>query len=559
MARKANRFNGVADMSGVESAKDISQNKRYKVGLYARISVENKGNPTNSIENQLELMRHYISEKNELSNAREYVDIGVSGTTFDRPIFKQMMEDIKSGQTNCIIVKDLSRFGRFYIETSNYIETIFPFLGVRFISVNDHFDSDARYNQNKALEVALKNLANDIYAKDVSKRVACSRNLDMKNGKFVGSNAPYGYLVNIEDPKRKYKIDEESADVVKRIFGMALGGMSFRQIAKNLEKQNLSAPGLYLRTHLLHNQDDNKVSRWYVGTISNILNNRAYIGNMIQGKRKSSQNEGKKQEKVDEEDWIVVEGAHEAIIEKEVFEQVQEVLENRVQNSKFSSERGKKIPMKKDMLADIIYCGECGRKLQFSSRLIEQSGKLKRQYYYQCRYGYDIDKSTCNVGAWLEYDLVRVVYDSLSGIIANENDKELVTNLEDLKLQKGEVYNVKIEQIEKKVKQEEYQVSKAYESYIMGEIGKDNFIKVQDISTNKTEELNKQIEQLITEKVDIEKMISKELRWWKNASKLKGRPSLNRELVEGMIKRIDVYPEKHIQITYNFNKPLRGN
>lgn len=556
MARKANRFKGITIRDELVTPSDGIVSVRYKVALYARISVEIKGNPSNSVENQLEIMKNYTGERAEFADFTEYVDIGVSGTTFERLAFKQMMEDVKAGNINCILVKDLSRFGRFYIETSNYIETIFPFLGVRFISINDHFDSDVKYNQNKALEVALKNLANDIYAKDVSKRVACSRKLDMKKGKFVGSNAPYGYRVDVLDPNRRYVIDEASASVIRQIFEMALSGLTLRNIAKQLEVQQLSSPGEYLRTQSLHCVDNHKKSRWYTGTISSILKNQAYIGMMVQGKRRTSLNENKKQEKTSVEDWIVVEHAHESIVEKVIFEQVRILLEKKVENSTFSSERGKKIPMKNDMFLNIIYCGECGRKLQLSSRLTEKKNDLERQYYYQCRYGYDIDKRTCKVGAWLEEELVQVIYDALSAVIATQNTRKMIIELDQLTLRRVGEYDSKINRMEKEIKQEEYQAGELYEAYIMGELSKDDLRHTQDNSGHKIEKLNKQVTELITEKGKIEKLVSKEKRWWKTAAKLKGKASLNRELIEIMIKRIDVYPEKSIQITYNFSNPI---
>lgn len=180
--------------------------------------------------------------------------------------------------------EDMSRFGRDYIEASNYIETIFPFLGVRFISVSDHFDTEAEFNQNKALEIALKNLVNDMYAKDISKRVSVSRRLDMERGKFTGSNAPYGYKVDSGDALRKYVIDRDAAAVVRQIFELAADGVTLREIAKALQEYRLALPGDYLKTGNLYVEEGAEAKAWYPGTISNILKNQAYIGNMVRGK-----------------------------------------------------------------------------------------------------------------------------------------------------------------------------------------------------------------------------------------------------------------------------------
>lgn len=184
--------------------------ENWRTALYARLSVELINRKSESIENQLELMRKYISGKPEFSEIFEYTDKGFTGTDFYRPAFENMMADVRSGKINCIIVKDLSRLGRDYLETSNLIETIFPFLGVRFISVNDHFDTNEEHNGNKELEIALKNLVNDMYARDVSKRVSTSRKQDQIRGKFLESSVPYGYKIKDNNHLRQewnYMVD----------------------------------------------------------------------------------------------------------------------------------------------------------------------------------------------------------------------------------------------------------------------------------------------------------------------------------------------------------------
>lgn len=285
MARTKNRFNAVEVPESFDVLAPIKKTKTFRVALYARLSVELKAKPSESAANQLEIMREFIKGRAEFAEYYEYVDNAVSGTSFNRPSFNQMLDDVKSGKIKCIIVKDMSRFGRDYIETSNYIETIFPFLGVRFISVNDHFDTDAELNQNKSLEIALKNLVNDMYAKDISKRVAVSRRLDMERGKFTGSNAPYGYKVDSADALRKYLIDDEAAGVVRQIFEMAAEGVTLREIAKSLQNYRLALPGDYLKTGNLYVAEGQDAKAWYPGTLSNMLRNQAYIGNMVQGKR----------------------------------------------------------------------------------------------------------------------------------------------------------------------------------------------------------------------------------------------------------------------------------
>ena len=307
----------------------------------------------------------------------------------------------------------MSRFGRDYIESSNYIETIFPFLGVRFISVSDHFDTEVEYNQNKALEIALKNLVNDMYAKDISKRVSVSRRLDMERGKFTGSNAPYGYKVDSGDALRKYVIDRDAAAVVRQIFELAADGVTLREIAKALQEYRLALPGDYLKTGNLYVEEGTEAKSWYPGTISNILKNQAYIGNMVQGKRRISLYDNEARHATDENDWIVVENTHEAIVDKELFNKVRAVMDKKVEESIFTSDRGKNLPIKEDIFAGILFCGNCGRRIPLASRILEKDGVLERQYFYSCRYNYDFGGKQCGCTI-MEQELIKVVHNLLT-------------------------------------------------------------------------------------------------------------------------------------------------
>lgn len=399
MARTKNRFNAVQIPEAVTAGVPVKQRKSFRVALYARLSVELKSRPSESIANQLSILREFIRDKAEFAEYQEYVDSAVSGTSFDRPVFGQMMDDVREGKISCIIVKDMSRFGRDYIESSNYIETIFPFLGVRFISVSDHFDTEVEYNQNKALEIALKNLVNDMYAKDISKRVSVSRRLDMERGKFTGSNAPYGYKVDSGDALRKYVIDRDAAAVVRQIFELAADGVTLREIAKALQEYRLALPGDYLKTGNLYVEEGTEAKSWYPGTISNILKNQAYIGNMVQGKRRISLYDNEARHATDENDWIVVENTHEAIVDKELFNKVRAVMDKKVEESIFTSDRGKNLPIKEDIFAGILFCGNCGRRIPLASRILEKDGVLERQYFYSCRYNYDFGGKQCGCKA----------------------------------------------------------------------------------------------------------------------------------------------------------------
>lgn len=552
MARTKNRFNAVAVPEIAGAGAPIKKTKTFRVALYARLSVELKARPSESIANQLDIMREFIKGRPEFAEYHEYVDSAVSGTSFNRPSFNRMMDDVRDGKISCIIVKDMSRFGRDYIEAGNYIETIFPFLGVRFISINDHFDTEAEFNQNKSLEIALKNLVNDMYAKDISKRVAVSRRLDMERGKFTGSNAPYGYKVDSTDPLRKYLVDEEAAAVVRQIFELAAEGVTLREIAKALQNYRLALPGEYLKTGKLYVEEGQETKAWYVGTISNILKNQAYIGNMVQGKRRTRLSENEARHFTDEEDWIVVENTHEPIVDKELFDKVRKVLGQKVEESSFASERGKNLPIKDDIFAGILFCGNCKRRIPQLSRIIEKDGRLERQYFYACRYNYDFGGEKCGCTI-LEDELVKAVHKILEVNIAalteSEKTEAVVKGVMDKNLKQCDG---QIRKLEKLIEKQNYEESKAYQRYVTGEVSKEEFKRMQEKSADAVMRLRGQIFDEQAKCRRYKRFFEKKLQWLRAIYRFQSEPYLDRNMLEILVHSIYLYPDNRIEINLNF-------
>lgn len=552
MARTKNRFNAVAVPEAVSAGASVKKTKTFRVALYARLSVELKARPSESIANQLDIMREFIKGRPEFAEYHEYVDSAVSGTSFNRPSFNRMMDDVRDGKISCIIVKDMSRFGRDYIEAGNYIETIFPFLGVRFISINDHFDTEAVFNQNKSLEIALKNLVNDMYAKDISKRVAVSRRLDMERGKFTGSNAPYGYKVDSTDPLRKYLVDEESAAVVRQIFELAAEGVTLREIAKALQNYRLALPGEYLKTGKLYVDEGQEAKAWYAGTISNILRNQAYIGNMVQGKRRTRLSENEARHFTEEEDWIVVENTHEPIVDKELFDKVRKVLGQKVEESSFASERGKNLPVKDDIFAGILFCGNCKRRLPQLSRILDKDGKLERQYFYACRYNYDFGGEKCGCTI-LEQELVKAVHKILEVNIAalteSEKTEAVVKGVMNKNLKQCDG---QIRKLEKLIEKHNYEESKDYQRYVTGEVSKEEFKHMQEKSADAVMRLRGQISDEQAKYRRFKRFFEKKLQWLRAIYRFQSKPYLDRNMLEILVHSIYLYPDNRMEINLNF-------
>lgn len=302
---------------------------QYVTAIYLRISDEDE-NPgeareSESISGQRFLLTDFVRGHRELSESRiiELVDDGFSGTNFDRPGIKKLLEMAKTHQVNCIVVKDFSRFGRNYLEVGNYLEQIFPFLGIRFLSVNDHFDSSENIGAAGAIEVGFKNIIHEAYSKDLSEKIRSVRRMMAEQGKFVTAFAPYGYRKS-EATKNQLIVDAECAVVVRRIFDLFLSGMGNTAIARLLNKEEIPSPYMVRtqRKENFHRNGCKEENHWTAGTVSRILSDQRYVGDAVYGKVSPKEIGSKKEVRVPEENWIIVPDAHPCIVKRELFEAV---------------------------------------------------------------------------------------------------------------------------------------------------------------------------------------------------------------------------------------------
>lgn len=299
--------------------------KTFNTAIYARLSVEDSGNEQrDSIKTQIDFLKNYINDKLDLLLTGIYCDNGYTGTSFRRPAWKQLLQDIQTGRVNCIVVKDLSRLGRNYIETGEYLEQVFPLLGVRFIAVNDYYDSADSNCNRESMFVALKNLVNAFYSKDISKKITSSANLKQKKGEYQGSHPPYGYLYS-EEGTHKLVIDRVTAPVVKQIYDWALEGFHEQRIVSFLNDKGVPSPASYFY-HLgfLHSPKYSQNINWNKSTIKRILENQLYLGHMVRAKTVESLYENIPKHATFKTDWVITKNTHEAIISEELFNLVQE-------------------------------------------------------------------------------------------------------------------------------------------------------------------------------------------------------------------------------------------
>lgn len=339
--------------------------------MYLRLSREDgDSSESNSISNQRQIIKSYAKE-NDIKLSYEYVDDGFSGSNFDRPHFKNMIDDLNKGKFNIIIVKDLSRFGRDYIESGKYLQKIFPEKGVRFISVNDNYDSENADMSDTHLILPIRNFINDSYCRDISMKVKSSKEVKRKNGEFIGAFAPFGYKKDDKD-KHKLVIDKEVSHIIERIFNMKIEGYSSKAIADFLNSIGTITPSKHKE-----NNGDNfntgfvvKNAKWDAKMINRIISNKVYIGVLEQGKTTKLNYKSKKEIDVSKEDWIVIQNAHEPIIPKSIYLLANKMLLRDVKQSKD----------KPCILSGMLYCKDCG------SPMVRRKVKAKDGYniFYIC-------------------------------------------------------------------------------------------------------------------------------------------------------------------------------
>lgn len=350
----------------------------YKAAKYIRLSyTDDKSNESNSVGNQRKLIEDFVSRHPEIELVSEKVDDGYSGVIFDRPAFKEMMDDIMEGKINCVIVKDLSRLGREYIETGRYMRRVFPAYGVRFIAINDNIDT-LNESAGDDLTVSVKNIMNEAYARDISIKTRSSLETKRKNGDFVGAFPVYGYRKS-EDNHNLLVVDEYAAQVVRSIFRMRLEGFSPYAIANELNRLGTLSPLAYKKyyglPHAKKGYTDRKDCRWSANTVTRILQDETYTGTLVQGRKGSQHFKLKEMESRPSSEWVRVENAHEAIIDRNDFDLVQRI---RNLDTRTSPQKDKVY-----LFSGILVCGCCG------SRMVRKTNRYKDKeyHYYYCPTG----------------------------------------------------------------------------------------------------------------------------------------------------------------------------
>ena len=520
-----------------------TQKKIWNATLYLRLSRDDGDKEeSGSITGQRELLRDYISQHPELREYAIRIDDGFSGSTFERPGFQKMIEDVKAGRTDCIIVKDLSRFGRNYLDAGEYIEKIFPFLGVRFIAVNDNYDSLGEKKSSDDLIIPFKNLINEAYCRDISMKIRSQLEIKRKNGQFLGSFAAFGYLKDEQD-KNKLVVDQYAADIVRDIFKWKLEGISPQDIADALNKLGVLSPMEYKRSLGMKYTTSFKTSAkaaWSAGTVIRILKNPIYTGVLIQGKETTPSYKVHKRIAKDKSEWTVIEDSHEAIISGIDFDSVQKVLKCDTRRSPDDKAVG--------LFSGMLFCGDCGASMV---RKTVPAGE-KKYVYYVCS-AHKQDKS-CSPHRMRDTALEEIVLDSLRQHIREVvNMSELLDITDTAPLRTAQAQKVQ-RQLDKK--REEYEklqklLMSLYENLADGVIDREEYARLKASFTARADEAEKQMDALRESLNDIQSHGTENV-WMNEFIKRQELASLDRAVVVALIDKILIHSNDVVEIIYRW-------
>lgn len=527
--------------------------RTWRTALYARLSVEDNGKEADSIENQIALLESYISGCPDLSRVELFADNGYTGTNFHRPEFNRMMEAVQSGVIDCIVVKDLSRLGRNYIETSQFIEKICPFYGLRFIAVNDGFDT-AAVTDTAQMSMALSNIVNDYYAKDISRKVTSALQTKMERGDYIGNYAPHGYCKDPEN-KNHLVIDPETAPVIRQIFQWRAEGVSYMGINRRLNEAGIPSPGQYRLEHGIETNNNRKGRSvlWNKHMVTEILKNIVYIGHLAQKKGSQCLYAGIPYHITGEDEWIVVEHTHEPIISKELFEAVQKINRESAERSRANSGKYAYLPREKNIFGKKLTCAECGAVMKLHRSF---STKRDKAYFtFKCPTYAEHGSKGCSDVKKRKADLDVTVFSFIKAQMAVFIDME--HTLQSLLAAKtGSVEQGRTRSkrrlLQQKLENKKSILSGLYVDYKEGLLSRQDYLFTR-------ERIDSAIHEIETELAEQESVTSKtrglltgEMKWKHMVQKYQNAAELSQEMVEAFVETIKLHKDGSLEIQLNY-------
>ena len=551
MARKSRKMQIAALHTEEPKAEAAAATVVYRTGIYVRKSIdeEKKGNGNESILTQISMLERYVETHAEFQLLESYVDNGVTGTRFDRPEFNRLMEDVRRGHINCIIVKDLSRFGRNYLEAGKLLEVIFPCLNVRFIAINDGYDSHAADGEERQFNAALNNLVNDFYAKDISKAINAVYRENFERGSYMAAYAAYGYVRSADDP-HKLEIDEEVAGNVRLMFGMRADGSSYQEIADYMNRNNIESPSNYkYRKGILKDKRFAKPCLWGADYIGRMLMNPVYIGTIAQGRQQCRNAMGGKAIRVPQEDWYVKEHMHEAIISDEIWQKVQSRKKADMETHARNDGKYRRL-LKENILKGKLLCSLCGKPLRRGHEYYK--GKVLYNYYCVTR---DKNGGKCANRYQSEEKLFDVIMKAVHQQIQVAVDtKKLLAELSAMPSynRQEQALQSRLQSAEREQKKLTVKKTNLYTDYCDGIVAKADYLLLAQGYEEQMKRTEAQIEDLTVQLYRQRTMAGSSNLWLTEFERFRRKKKLTKDIVDALIDKIYVHSPYELEIVFRY-------
>ena len=517
--------------------------KVYRTAVYLRLSKDDGDrNESNSIVNQKALCQDYVAKNRDLELVKVFTDDGYSGTDFDRPAFREMEQYMYDGKIDAVLVKDLSRLSRNYVEGGRYLEKIFPEQGIRFISINDAYDSIQERSQSDSLIIPFKNLINDSYCRDISIKIRSSLNMKKRKGEYVGAFTPYGYR---KDDQNRNQIvpDEYAGGIVQDIFSWYKAGSSVLQIADQLNERGVLSPMEYKKTNGINFQTSfrkNVQSLWSYRAVHRILTNEIYTGVLIQGKRGTPNYKVHVVREKEENEWIRVEDSHEALITYEDFKAVQEMLgrDTRVAGNANGE----------NVFSGFLFCADCG--LSMYRKIVP--GKKRKYYYFRCS---GSKSRTCTTHEIQASELERVVTNAIQSQVSNVlSISELLKEIENLP--QGSIeetsYQKHIRKLEEEIEHSRKMKLKLYEDLTDGILDKTNYMDLREQYTDIIEERMAVLERVKRELRDAKVHGGAERLWISRFKEYGNIQKVDRRVLMALVDKIIIHNNHAVEVVFKY-------
>ena len=534
------------------------QTKLYNVAIYARLSVEDNGKDSDSIESQIEYLEDFIANDPTMRKAAVFIDNGFTGTNFMRPEFQRMIDAARLGDINCVVVKDLSRLGRNYVETGEFLEKVCPFIGLRFIAVNDNYDSEAASN-NSQLAASLSNIINDFYAKDISRKVYSALKTKMENGEYIGAWEKYGYL---KDPENKSRliVNPETAPIVQQIFLWRSEGMSYIGINKKLNEMGVPSPGQYKadRGIVTNNNQKKRTILWNKHIVTDILKDITYIGHMAQRKTTQVLHKGIQFSRVNEEDWIVVYNTHEAIISEELFNKVQEINRATAEKAKANSGKYDHLPKAKNIYGAKLVCADCGARIKLHRSFSTKKDKV--YFTFNCPTYQEHGTAGCSSRVKRKADLDEAVFQSIRAQMDVFMDtahiiksllaqKQAINKGAARKKTKSSLYN--------KIKSLRSAISTLYVDMKDGLLTDAEYLMQKEKYQAQIAELEHTLGELTQDETDTEEQLIGTKKWAAIAEEYSEATELSEGMLNACVELIKVHADGSLEIAFNYMQEFK--